>query len=715
MSIIEEQFALININKSPRKRKVYPSNIIPKPISNQNLSNIKQPEFKTPIRNFSNQNHISKSTIKSKFSTNNENHIVDNHVSFSEQSTSKKEFQFSFMKETSSSIQKRTLSNPLNNLNTPSKSNINTSNSNTPIPTSSTKKRLEYSKQLRFKRAISNQHSSSFPSDISNIYNNPKIDHKFNSPRNISFGNYVIDESPSKPRRVFTQPPASSNDVFQRLYQTKSSNVVERKFRSVTPTPTQTTTSKSAKRSSASAKIESVTDLYDLLHKRVPDLFLKSSSCVKEHHNQYQKPLDLNNVPLDSLNVYERGEIIRKNSLYYVPTNCPRHISMKLENGHNFGFDDKDGNYIVIPNDHINYRYQVLEKVGNGSFGNVILAKDHKLKEPTGNLVAIKIINNNFNSSIQSINEIKMLKYMYQQNKQNPNIIHFYNHFNFRSHICIAAEYLSLNLYSLMEITNFQGLSIPVIKKFTKQILNGLSFLHKLKIMHCDIKPENIMIKLPSNPQTDKLLVKIIDFGSSCFDDEKIYTYIQSRFYRAPEIIIGSNYDNKIDIWSLGCALCELFIGTPILPGKNEIDQIGLILEIFGAPKSSTILRMRSQLSRSLINQNHNKIKSINFDQMSNSSIPNEKQVKKTLLYKIFDLNGKINLNILNHYKSSTNSIKKQIKLNSKSLEIVLGFNNSLESSSDKNLFLKVLQKIFVWDPQERSSVDQLINDAFIQ
>ncbi|KAI5960568.1 uncharacterized protein KGF55_004461 [Candida pseudojiufengensis] len=709
MSIIEEQFALMNLNKSPRKRKVYPSNLNPKVVDNQIL-NSSEYQVRTPIRNISNQKSVSKSTIKSKSNTNNENEFNRRNVSFSDQSTSKKEFQFSFMKETSSSIQRRTLSNSMNNLNTPCKSTYKSTTSS-----SSTKKRLEYSKQLRSKRAISGQASSTFPSDISNIYSNHHSDHAMQPYKTSDINNHnQFDESPTKPRRVFTQPPSSSNDVFQRLYHKSNSTA----RRSRIP-HSKSSSNLSKKFSSNTSKIDSIRDLYNLLYSKIPDLFSKSSSCIKDNQIYHEKPLDLKNISLNSLNVYERGEIIRKNSIYYVPTECLRITGSNNDNKPNFGFDDKDGNYIVRPNDHINYRYQVIEKIGNGSFGNVVLAKDNKIKELCGNLVAIKIINNNFNSSIQSINEIKMLKFINQQHRKNNNIIQFYNHFNFRSHICIAAEYLSLNLYSLMELTNFQGLSINLIKQFAKQIMNGLSFLHKLKIMHCDIKPENLMIKLPSDPKSNELIVKIIDFGSSCFEDEKMYTYIQSRFYRAPEIIIGSIYDNKIDIWSLGCVLCELFIGSPILPGKNEIDQIGLILEIFGAPKSSTILRMRSNFSRSILNSNHNKVKSINFNQMTNNdttaNFPNEKQIKKTLLYKIFDLNGKINLNILNHYKSATNSTKKQFKINSKNLEIVLSLNNTLETANDKSLFLKFLQKIFVWDPRERASVDQLLNDSFIK
>lgn len=98
-------------------------------------------------------------------------------------------------------------------------------------------------------------------------------------------------------------------------------------------------------------------------------------------------------------------------------------------------------------------------------------------------------------------------------------------------------------------------------------------------IIHCDLKPENILLK-----SQDKSGIKIIDFGSSCFADQRIYTYIQSRFYRAPEIILGIPFTTAIDMWSLGCILIELYTGMPIFPGESEHEQLMLLMEVLGLP-----------------------------------------------------------------------------------------------------------------------------------
>lgn len=78
--------------------------------------------------------------------------------------------------------------------------------------------------------------------------------------------------------------------------------------------------------------------------------------------------------------------------------------------------------------------------------------------------------------------------------------------------------------------------------------------------------------------------IKVIDFGSSCYRDKRTYTYIQSRFYRSPEVLLGLSYSQKIDIWSLGCVVAEMHIGEPLFGGANQVDQMCRIVDILGLP-----------------------------------------------------------------------------------------------------------------------------------
>src|SRR5271154_4307844 len=137
-----------------------------------------------------------------------------------------------------------------------------------------------------------------------------------------------------------------------------------------------------------------------------------------------------------------------------------------------------------------------------------------------------------------------------------------------------------MNLYEFIKAHDFKGFSLKLIRRFTKQLLASLVLLHSHRVIHCDLKPENVLLAHPIHSE-----IKVIDFGSSCFENEKVYTYIQSRFYRSPEVILGTSYGMPIDMWSLGCILAELYTGYPIFPGENEQEQLACIMEVFGPPE----------------------------------------------------------------------------------------------------------------------------------
>jgi dual specificity protein kinase YAK1 len=140
-------------------------------------------------------------------------------------------------------------------------------------------------------------------------------------------------------------------------------------------------------------------------------------------------------------------------------------------------------------------------------------------------------------------------------------------------------ELLSVNLYELIKQNQFRGLSTTLVRVFAQQLLNGLALLNKARLIHCDLKPENILLKNLESP-----IIKIIDFGSACDERQTVYTYIQSRFYRSPEVLLGLPYSSAIDMWSLGCIVVELFLGLPLFPGSSEYNQVSRIVEMLGNP-----------------------------------------------------------------------------------------------------------------------------------
>jgi dual specificity tyrosine-phosphorylation-regulated kinase 2/3/4 len=171
-----------------------------------------------------------------------------------------------------------------------------------------------------------------------------------------------------------------------------------------------------------------------------------------------------------------------------------------------------------------------------------------------------------------------------QDPQKKHSVVDFDQSFYFRGHLCISTDLLGMNLYEFIKAHDFRGFSLKLIRRFTKQMLNSLILLQKHKVIHCDLKPENILLAHPVHSE-----IKVIDFGSSCFENEKVYTYIQSRFYRSPEVILGMSYGMPIDMWSVGCILAELFTGYPIFPGENEQEQLACIMEVFGPPEKHLI------------------------------------------------------------------------------------------------------------------------------
>lgn len=145
-------------------------------------------------------------------------------------------------------------------------------------------------------------------------------------------------------------------------------------------------------------------------------------------------------------------------------------------------------------------------------------------------------------------------------------------------------EYVSRSLEGYMESIKIQKKLIPIekIKTLSKQLLLGLKYCHSKNIVHRDLKPENVLL-------TEDERIKICDFGSSKLITDKTTStpYIVSRYYRAPELILGyENYDEKIDIFAAGCILAELFTLTPLFAGKTEGLQLFEYMCVIGHPGS---------------------------------------------------------------------------------------------------------------------------------
>ncbi|PPD98977.1 hypothetical protein GOBAR_DD04001 [Gossypium barbadense] len=193
----------------------------------------------------------------------------------------------------------------------------------------------------------------------------------------------------------------------------------------------------------------------------------------------------------------------------------------------------------------------------------------------------------------QSLDEIKLLKYV---NKHDPadkhHILRLYDYFYYREHLLIVCELLKANLYEFHKFNRESGgevyFTMPRLQSITIQCLEALQFLHGLGLIHCDLKPENILVKSYSRCE-----VKVIDLGSSCFETDHLCSYVQSRSYRAPEVILGLPYDKKIDIWSLGCILAELCTGNVLFQNDSPATLLARVIGIIGPIKQDMLAKGR--------------------------------------------------------------------------------------------------------------------------
>lgn len=267
----------------------------------------------------------------------------------------------------------------------------------------------------------------------------------------------------------------------------------------------------------------------------------------------------------------------------YSVNSAPRRVLTKLSKGvHNSGYDNAEHDYICRVGDKIvnpdGLYYEILERLGHGTFGQVL--KCHQSGEG-GQVVALKMIKNKpayFHQALVEVRILRMLNKDFDPKDQNR-IVRMLDFFVYRKHLCIVFELLSVNLYDVLKQNSFRGVSTALIRVLTEQLLRAMQCLREAYVIHCDLKPENVLL---SNVQHTR--IKLIDFGSACFENHTVYSYIQSRFYRSPEVLLGLPYTSAIDMWSLGCICAELFLGLPIFPGHSEYDQVCRIVEVLGIP-----------------------------------------------------------------------------------------------------------------------------------
>ncbi|KAE9548139.1 hypothetical protein FO519_008646 [Halicephalobus sp. NKZ332] len=239
-------------------------------------------------------------------------------------------------------------------------------------------------------------------------------------------------------------------------------------------------------------------------------------------------------------------------------------------------WDDTEGYYRVRIGEVIDGRYRVYGFTGAGVFGNVVRATDIQNQNIA---VAIKIIRSNDLMRKTGMKELEVLRKLNEADRQDKHhCLQMYRHFHHHNHLCLVMESLSMNLREVLKkYGSGVGLHMKAVRRYAQQLLSALRLLKKCSILHADIKPDNILVG------DDKLHLKLCDFGSACHvADAELAPYLVSRFYRAPEVMMGLPYDFGIDLWSVAVTLYEIFTGKIMFPGKSNNQMLKYMMDVKG-------------------------------------------------------------------------------------------------------------------------------------
>eukprot|EP01080_Neovahlkampfia_damariscottae_P008285 gene8285-110_t len=225
-------------------------------------------------------------------------------------------------------------------------------------------------------------------------------------------------------------------------------------------------------------------------------------------------------------------------------------------------------------------KYQKLEKLGEGTYGVVYKAKDNT----TGALLALKKIRLFEDEGVPgtAIREISLLKEL-----AHPNIVLLHDVVNVNKQIYLVFEYLDNDLKQYIDLKRkkTEMLDRILIKSYMYQIIKGIAFCHCHRVLHRDLKPQNLLIDKNG-------YIKLADFGLARAFNLPVRTYtheVVTLWYRAPEILLGSkHYSTPVDIWSIGCIFAEMWTQFALFAGDSEIDQLYKIFQVLGTPTEET-------------------------------------------------------------------------------------------------------------------------------
>ena len=412
---------------------------------------------------------------------------------------------------------------------------------------------------------------------------------------------------------------------------------------------------------------------YDETKPAKQELLVPEPTAENPTHMEAKDPFDMFAEDDDDMFAEEMPSLNKRKDEPQNGTNPsiaqPQELDMSMMDN----WDDPEGYYNVVLGELIDGRYHVRQNLGKGMFSSVVRAMDSK----TGNLVAIKIIRNNDTMRKAGGKEIEILQQLRAADPDDKkHIIRFERQFDHKGHLCMVFENLSMNLREVLKkFGRDVGLNLHAIRAYAQQMFLGLNLLRKCDILHADLKPDNLLVNENRN------VLKVCDLGSaSPASENEITPYLVSRFYRAPEIILGIPYDHAIDVWSIGCTLFELYSGKILFTGRTNNQMLRSIMECRG--KFPPKLLRRGALTH------------LHFDDLLNFRSVEEDKITGRMVTKILD------------FKKPTRDLKTRL--------LGKGTRVSETEAKEINLFIDLLDRCLNLNPEKRCTPSEALRHPFI-
>uniref|UniRef100_A0A7S3VIQ8 Protein kinase domain-containing protein n=2 Tax=Dunaliella tertiolecta TaxID=3047 RepID=A0A7S3VIQ8_DUNTE len=274
--------------------------------------------------------------------------------------------------------------------------------------------------------------------------------------------------------------------------------------------------------------------------------------------------------------------------------------------------DDKEGHYVYQLGENLSSRYKILSKMGEGTFGRVLECWDRKHKD----YVAIKIVRNIDKYRHAAMIELEVLNTLERNDPDgNKNCVALREWFDYRGHVCMVFEKLGPSLFDFMRKNEYRPFPIDLVQEFSKQLIQAVAYLHDLHLVHTDLKPENILLMSlnycrsssgSGTSSTSRVVpsssaIKVIDFGSSTFEEQYHSSIVSTRHYRAPEIIMGMGWSYPCDMWSLGCIIVELLTGDALFQTHENLEHLAMMEQVLGPIPEAMVERSNKAASKCFV------------------------------------------------------------------------------------------------------------------